>query len=119
MKVPTSNHNHLTKFNYCASPPQHFFLVSVQFIYSKMHSSYGNSSGYLYRYMQLCKPFWILQFVFFFKASSLEFSYTILCTHWKLYTFILYQYSVPKEIESLVDDQIHVLGQKTKQNKIK
>lgn len=58
-------------------------------------------------------------FVFFFKVSSLEFSYTIPWTHWKLYTFILYQCSVPKEIESLVDEQIHVLGQKTKQNKIK
>ena len=61
MKIQTSTYNHLTKFNYCTTVV-FFFLVSVQFIHRctvTIPRSCGNSSGYLYRYKQSCKPFWV------------------------------------------------------------
>ena len=62
MKIQTSTYNHLTKFNYCATAFLSFlFFVLVQSIHRctvTIPRSCGNSSGYLYRYKQSCKPFW-------------------------------------------------------------
>ena len=63
MKIQTSTYNHLTKFSYCATVFFFFFPLFQYNLYTvrctvTIPRSCGNSSGYLHRYKQSCKPFW-------------------------------------------------------------